>query len=305
MALSLTACADDTGDERPERPDKDNNSYSVKDKDEDSGYTVYPNECDFLIEERDDGVAIVEYISTDYESTELVIPPTIGGKKVVEIAYPTRFYSNLENITIPDSVTKFYYQAFSNTAWYKNKLEESPFVIVNNIVIGADPEKCTGSVTIPNGVTGISDYAFSQCMGLTSITLPEGLTEIGEYAFYNCTNLADITVPDSVNETSRGAFYGTPWLKSKPQESGMLVIGSVLFDGHGCSGSVTIPDGVTTIGELAFSDCKDLTEVKIPKGVTKIGTSAFSDCTNLTNVTIPNGVTTIGYDAFSDCTSGV
>ena len=40
------------------------------------------------------------------------------------------------------------------------------------------------SVTIPDSVTSIGDYAFSYCTGLTSVTIPNSVTSIGADAFY-------------------------------------------------------------------------------------------------------------------------
>ena len=55
---------------------------------------------------------------------------------------------------------------------------------------------CSGltSLTLPAGITSISDCAFEGCSGLTSLTLPDGITEIGEYAFYQCSGLTSIYV---------------------------------------------------------------------------------------------------------------
>ena len=66
------------------------------------------------------------------------------------------------------------------------------------------PARKKDSYTIPNGVTTISDYAFSNCTELTNIIIPDSVTEIKNLAFYNCTGLTDITVPDSVIKI--GAF---------------------------------------------------------------------------------------------------
>ena len=55
--------------------------------------------------------------------------------------------------------------------------------------------KYSGEVNIPASftydgkefsVTSISDYAFSDCSGLTSITIPNSVTSIGDWAFDNC-----------------------------------------------------------------------------------------------------------------------
>ena len=54
-------------------------------------------------------------------------------------------------------------------------------------------------------VTGIGEYAFD-CSSITSITIPNIITTIGEYAFYNCTGLTSIILPKSVNSINAGAF---------------------------------------------------------------------------------------------------
>ena len=57
-------------------------------------------------------------------------------------------------------------------------------------------------ITLPEGVTSIYKYAFSDCTGLTSMTIPESVTYIGDYAFSNCTGLTSITMPSGVKKGS-------------------------------------------------------------------------------------------------------
>ena len=135
-------------------------------------------------------------------------------------------------------------------------------------------------MTIPNSVTTIGKYAFSDCSGLTSVTIGNSVTTIGEHAFSGCSGLTSVTIPNSVTTIGEYAF-------------------------EFCSGltSVTIPNSVTTIGESAFSGCRSLTSVTIPNSVTTIGKYAFIYCRSLTSVTIPNSVTTIGDYAFYSCSS--
>ncbi len=62
------------------------------------------------------------------------------------------------------------------------------------------------SVTVTGG--RIVMGAFMNCKMLTSITLPNNVTEICEYAFQNCTGLKSITLPKTVKTIDRQAFYG-------------------------------------------------------------------------------------------------
>ena len=64
------------------------------------------------------------------------------------------------------------------------------------------------SVTIPNSVTSIGDYAFQDCTGLTSVTIPNSVTFIGYCAFSQCTDLTTISLPNSVFVMSSLAFSG-------------------------------------------------------------------------------------------------
>ena len=131
------------------------------------------------------------------------------------------------------------------------------------------------SVTIPNSVTSIGDWAFHECCRLTSVTIPNSVTSIGNNAFDYCIRLTSVTIPNSVTSIGNYAFGLCRHLTS-----------------------VTIPNSVTSIGQGVFMDCPDLTSVTIPNSVTSIGNYAFGGCFRLTSVTIPNSVTSIGNDAF-------
>ena len=167
------------------------------------------------------------------------------------------------------------------------------------------------SVTIPNSVTFIGDYAFSGC-SLTSVTIPNSVTFIGDKAF-SCSSLENINV-DSENDNYSsidGILYNkdvTNLICCPSAKTSVTIPHSVTSISEeafsGCDlTSVTIPNSVTSIGDNAFRDCSRLTSVTIPNSVTSIGNSTFRDCSRLTSVTIPNSVTSIGYNAFYYCVS--
>ncbi len=55
-----------------------------------------------------------------------------------------------------------------------------------------DPEKYNGDkadVTIPEGVVAIGEDAFYWCKSLESIVIPDSVTSIEDYAFSNCNSL--------------------------------------------------------------------------------------------------------------------
>ena len=86
-----------------------------------------------------------------------------------------------------------------------------------------------GSIIIPEGVTEIEDYAFSDCTSLKSIVIPESVTQIGDDVFSGCTSLKSINIPEGVTQIGECAFSGCTSLKS-----------------------VVIPESVTQIGFNAF-----------------------------------------------------
>ena len=62
------------------------------------------------------------------------------------------------------------------------------------------------SVSIPDSVTSIGDYAFSYNSNLTSINIPNNVTSIGSYAF-SFISATSITIPDSVTSIGSNAFF--------------------------------------------------------------------------------------------------
>ena len=194
------------------------------------------------------------------------------------------------------------------------------------------------TLDIRSGVTGIGNYAFNNCTGLTSVTIPSSVNSIGDMAFANCTGLTSVTIPDGVTSIGKGAFLACTGLTSVTIPNSVTSIGYAAFYGTGLS-SVTIPNNVTSIGEFAFFNCVSLTSINvandnpnycsidgvlfnkeqtililypagktdgsytIPNSVTSIGDGAFANCTGLTSVEIPNSVTGIGTGAFASCSS--
>ena len=141
------------------------------------------------------------------------------------------------------------------------------------------PETVTYNNTVYS-VTGITEYTFYDCRGLTSVTIPNTVKSIGCLAFMYCRNIKTVNIPDSVTNIENGLF----------EYCDSLV-------------SITIPNSVTEIGERAFMECVSLAEITIPDSVTSIGYEAFSNCHNLKTINIPNTVQSIGPSTFNGCDS--
>ncbi len=253
--------------------------------------------------------------------TDVVIPATYNGKKVVGIKDLTRkgvFSStNIRSVTVSAGVEKIGNFAFS---------------------------KCNSltSVNLPSGLKTIGTSAFSYCESLSSVSIPSGVTTLGKNAFSNCSELASVTIPSSVNSIEQDTFNSCSNLSSIsinsensvytsknlsgqeynciinkqtkqlvrasksgviPSDGSVTSIGGWAYCGYNSLKSITIPSGVKTIGQCAFGNLTSLTSLSLPSGVTEIATQAFTGCTSLTSVTIPDTVKTIGAFAFQSCDS--
>ena len=209
---------------------------------------------------------------------------TIGNSVTSIGDYAFEGCGGLESITIPSSLTTIGKDAFVNcgvSSVYISDVKSwcnisfaNRFSNPYNFRLYMNETEIT-SLVIPNGVTSISNYAFSGCLDLTSVTIPNSVTTIGEGTFQDCSSLSSVTIPNNVTYIGGNAF-------------------------EKCSNltSVTIGNSVTSIGDYAFSSCSGLTSITIPNSVTSIGYEAFRDCRGLSSITIGSSVTTIGRFAF-------
>ena len=135
----------------------------------------------------------------------------------------------LTSITIPNSVTSIGDEVFSGCSSLNFVTLTAPSVEAfcngqgNRLLSNAgchDSRKIAingeiiTSITIPNSVTSIGNYAFYKCTSLTSITIPNSVTSIGNCAFYGCSRLTSITIPNSVTSIGSNAFAGCSSLTS-------------------------------------------------------------------------------------------
>lgn len=211
-------------------------------------------------------------------------------------------------------------------------------------VEGPENKNCTGKLVIPDkvtyrgtvyNVTSISQFAFSDCKGLTSVEIPGSITLMSTNPFIGCSGLKSIVVQNNTVYDSRDNCNAI----IETATNTLLT---------GCQTTI-IPEDIAAIERYAFWHCENLTSIKIPSGVTSISSNAFSGCTGLktvqwnakncsslynawrgcpietfsfgndvetipehcchglsgiTSIEIPNSVTSIGSGAFNEC-SGI
>lgn len=159
------------------------------------------------------------------------------------------------------------------------------------------------SVVIENGVSTISDYAFSDLESLTSVSIPGSVNEIGRSAFFGCSGLSSLTIPSGVVSIGYRAFEDCTGLSDLTIEAGVENIEMAAFSGCKSLTAVTLPASLKKIGDNAFYGCTQLQNVTVSPGTLSIGHSAFKNCDSLLRVSVPESVAYIGNEAFSGCYS--
>jgi hypothetical protein len=154
---------------------------------------------------------------------------------------------------------------------------------LDNWLLGYKWTRPSGEMVIKEGTRGIASRAFDGCATLTSVTIPNSVTIIGEYAFEGCS-VASITIPNSVTRIGDWAFNWCRDLTSVTIGNSVTSIGDNAFSMCTDLTSLSFGNSVKSIGKSAFSYCESLTSVTIPNSVTSIGNSAFAGCEKLTEV---------------------
>jgi hypothetical protein len=156
---------------------------------------------------------------------------------------------------------------------------------------------------------------------LTSITIPDQITEIGDYAFYGNPTLKTVNFHAGITRIGMGAFYETLLTRvSIPNPD--CEIGNSCFSNSQVS-SITLPQGMKRLGRHVFFYCTNLTSLTLPEGMEEIGMMCFGSC-SLTSVNLPStmvkldscslqdnpftsinlkNVKYVGRQAFSQCTN--
>lgn len=275
------------------------------------GITAYAADGDFTIK---NGVL------TKYNGSggDVVIPE--GVKSISDFAFGLN--SSMTSVTIPKSVTTIGEDTFSTCSGLKSFVVKSgnpSYSSQDGVLYDKDrttllicPAKKTGTVSIPDTVTSIGEYAFGLCADLTGIVIPKSLTSIEQTALSGCKSLTSISVDGSnpAYSSEDGVLYNKnqtilllcPAKKASVSiPNSVITIGKRAFNGCNSLTSIDLPDSVTTICYGAFTECSGLTGVVLPKSVTAIEDYAFFYCTELREITIPDSVTSLGMWMFAQC----
>ena len=215
------------------------------------------------------------------------------------------FYNQpkLAKITISPSVTDIPSYLFKDCKNLVNlKISGSLVKIPEHAFDGCN----ISSLILPNSVETISDYAFTNNVGMKSANIGTAVKIIGNNAFSGCTVLADITLGTSLQSIGNEAFMSvgslaTSW-KSLIFPESLTSIGNKAFYGSGLT-DITIPNKVSSLGESCFAENKNLQTVFVGRGCQILPKNIFSGCSSLKQVQLSAGLLTIDDAVFANCTA--
>ena len=215
------------------------------------------------------------------------------------------FYNQpkLAKITISPSVTDIPSYLFKDCKNLVNlKISGSLVKIPEHAFDGCN----ISSLILPNSVETISDYAFTNNVGMKSANIGTAVKIIGNNAFSGCTVLADITLGTSLQSIGNEAFMSvgslaTSW-KSLIFPESLTSIGNKAFYGSGLT-DIKIPNKVSTLGESCFAENKNLQTVFVGRGCQILPKNIFSGCSSLKQVQLSAGLLTIDDAVFANCTA--
>jgi hypothetical protein len=218
------------------------------------------------------------------------------------------------------------------------------------------------TVMIGNGITSIGRCSFHTCRAIVSVTLPETIETIAEYAFYNMPYITEFSIPAAVTRIEAfvlrkcvsletiemGIYYG--WTAGGTKLAAVELFNTTVdaflktyynkvwerdvnapfedvndpfFVAAGACNSYTswklvYIDEAKTQMKLTVSGngimpsfgtgaapwygyLDSIVEIEVTEGVTNVGRCAFYGLKNVTKVTLAEGITSIDAYAFGTC----
>jgi hypothetical protein len=176
---------------------------------------------------------------------------------------------------------------YAKNVYTSTDVESKLFTDSNGYIFYDDGTDCylmgyTGTdtdLTLPANCKGnnyeVYKYAFYERDDLTSVTIPEGVTSIGNYAFFQCLSLTAVYITDLAAWCN--IEFGNASANPLPCAKNLYLNGQLVT-------ALEIPSGITVIKDYAFCHCSNLISVTILAGVITIGNSAFEKSNTLESI---------------------
>ncbi len=192
----------------------------------------------------------VALIKTTQTSGDFAVPATVTYLGVTYRV--TQVGGSYQKISEPDADTDSYFTYY----------------------IGSFSDKQFSSITIPDSVTKIADYAFYGINNLQKVTINSDEITIGKYAISHISGVffdkRTLRVTAHKVTLEKGAFAYAMMTKITINADQLAVGDYALAN---APKGIKLPQGTTSIGDFAFDGCSGT--FTIPKGVKSIGDGAF------------------------------
>lgn len=250
----------------------------------------------------EDGYSVFRYTrGITNRETNITIPDTYKGKKVLAIGESAFENTNVQTVNLPVGLETIKTKAFRNCSNLTSI--DIPYTVQEIRGNAFENDINLKSVVLHEGLKEIRGSAFKYNTSLSEINLPNSLEYLGASAFSHCSSLISITIPKKVTEINGQTFEYCTSLRQINLHDDIISIHGETFVGDVSLNNVTLPSKITEVRGNTFEGCTSLTSIIIPEGVTRIGGHAFYGCTSLSYVSIPSTVTEIGSSAFRQCYS--
>jgi len=258
-----------------------------------------------------------------YDLSLFIVPPT-GKVWDGAMINDERYYVG-DSVTITeDSTMKYFWKDKMTLDDFEYREEDKKIIIT-----GVKDENIKG-IEIPEGVSRIDDYAFSNCKSLNSVFMPNTVTSLGDGVFMECTSLKYAVLSTKLDTLSSGLFSNCSSLANVYIPTNVKRIESFAFSGCSSLKKIQVSNKTEFIGDCAFADCdsanyteyenglylgsfdnpyliymkplnKEITDIRFNAKTKFIHSNAFEECNSLNNVVIPEHIISIGSSAFKNC----
>ena len=228
-------------------------------------------------------------------SGALIIPEGVtsiggfGGTGITSISFP----SSLE--TIENGCFSGCVNLAGSVSLPNNLLRIGDFAFAGSSI--------SGNLILPSSIESIWDCAFSSCTGLSgSLVIPPKISEIRRESFYGCNFNGVLSLPDGLTKIGERAFADNHFKGELKLPENLITTEYGVFSNNNFSGELVLPDSFTIIGEETFAGCQFISGIiTIPESIISIGPKVFQNCTHLEGVILHNGITGIGAECFKNC----
>ena len=226
-------------------------------------------------------------------------------------------FKNIKTINIPKSLKYISESFFPDTIEKINVAEGNEyFEVVNNQLYKGNTLLASftqeENIKFKEGVQLIVTAAFKAEKRVKEINIPQTVTYLGGYIFSDAKTLENITIGSNVTKIESTFLFGNYNVNVKI-DSGNLkyqVENNVLYRDdktvlvcplYSINGKFKVIDSVKEIETLAFYGQNDINEIELSKNIEILASDFLLRCSKITKIEIPSSIKLITKNAFREC----